>query len=262
MRVEQLGDGAPDISIVAAIHGDEPCGVRAVDRLLEDAPSLETPVKLIVANEEALSRNERYLDADLNRSFDRDGPVRAHEHELAIRLAAEVRDSTVLSIHSTRSYEDPFAISAGLGSHVERIVPHLSVDALVDASETMNGRLFEVDASVIEVEAGLQGSEGAAENAYRLAREFLTATGALPGDTVARDLPAFKLTRPIEKPQAASYDVFTPNFSRVEAGEAFASAGDQMLRAESPFWPVLLSSDGYRDIFGYESERLETVSPT
>lgn len=262
MRVERIGPGEPSIAIVGSIHGDEPCGVRAIERLLEDRPSLVEAVKLVVANEKALARNVRYIDADLNRAFDAPDVETTHEYQLATRLAEEVEGMTVLSIHSTKSYAEPFAIAAGIGSHVEEIVPHLSVDALVDASPTVNGRLFETSADVIEVEAGMQGSEAAAENAYRLAREFLTATGALPGDTGARELPAFRLTRAIEKPAAAAYDVFTPNFTRVEAGEAFASADERVIRAEEPFWPVLLSADGYHDIFGYESQKQGTVTPT
>lgn len=261
MRIERLGEGTPEISIVGGIHGDEPCGVRAIERLLADRSPLSEAVKLIVANEAAIEAGVRYVDADLNRAFDEPHENADHEYGLARRLAAEVRGTTVLSIHSTRSHADPFAISAGILPHVHRLVPHLSVDALVDTSVAVNGRLFETAADVIEVEAGLQGSDAAAENAYRLAREFLTAEGALPGDTVPSELPLFSLTGTIEKPPATSYDVFTPNFARVEAGEAFASADDRLLRAEEPFWPVLLSAEGYRTIFGFESQKGGTVSP-
>jgi len=261
MRVETLGEGTPELAIVGGIHGDEPCGVRAVERLLSDGPALERPVKLIVANEEALDREERYVDADLNRAFDGSVPATAHERVLADRLRDELADTVTLAIHSTQSYRNPFAITSGIAPAVRSVVPRLSVDALVDAGEAVEGRIFETAATIIEVEAGLQGSQAAAENAYRLAREFLTATGSLPGDTAPTRVPLYELGPSIEKPPAETYDVLVENFTRVDPGEAFARADEHPLRAEEPFWPVLLSAYGYRDIFGYESQKTGALTP-
>jgi predicted deacylase len=255
MRIARLGEGEPELSIIGGIHGDEPCGVRAIDRLLDDRPPLDRAVKLVVANEEALSRGVRYIDADLNRAFDGSTAESVHERRLADALREELAGTTAMAIHSTQSYDDPFAITSGVGETVEAIVPRLTVDALVDAGKTVNGRIFETAATIIEVEAGTQGTEAAAENAYRLAREFLTATGALPGDTVPTDVPTFELGAPIPKPPASEYGVLAQNFTRVGAGEPFATADDERITADTPFWPVLLSAHGYQDIFGYRSQR-------
>jgi hypothetical protein len=129
------------------------------------------------------------------------------------------------------------------------------VNALVDATDLENGRLFAADADIIEVEAGLQGSETADENAYRLVREFLTAAGALPGDTVAHELPLYEMGEPIPKPIADDYRVFVQNFERVDAGERFAAADGEEFVADEPFWPVLVSPYGYSDLFGYRGQR-------
>jgi hypothetical protein len=264
MRVEQLGAGIPELAIVGAIHGDEPCGVRAIERLLADAPDVERPVKLIVANEEALELGVRYVDADLNRSFDRaDAEPREdepHEHALARRLADEVEGTTTLAIHSTQSHSEPFGIVDGTAEPVPSICPFLSIVALVDLDQTVEGRPFALAADMVEVEAGIQGSEAAAENAYRLAREFLTATGALPGRTVGRDLPVYRLGQPIEKPLAGGYEVFVENFSRVGAGQPYAAADGEEFAAEEPFYPVLMSAGGYESIFGYTGERIGALA--
>ena len=262
MRVEQLGTGTPEVAVVGAIHGDEPCGARAVERVLSDDPDVDRPVKLIVANEEALEHGVRYVDADLNRSFD-DPSTDAHEHALARRLADELAGCTVLSIHSTQSYADPFGIVDGVDEPVPSVCPFLSLVALVDIGGTEEGRPFALEADMIEVEAGIQGSETAAENAYRLTREFLTATGVLPGFTVGRDLPVFRMGPPIEKPRASGYEVFVENFSRVEAGQPFAAADGENFSAEEPFYPVLMSAGGYESIFGYAGDRIgELEAPT
>jgi len=254
MRTVHLGEGTPEVCIVGGVHGDEPCGVRAVERLAADDPAVQRPVKLVVANERALERGVRYVDADLNRSFGTDVPADAHERGLAERLAEEVEGLPTLSIHSTQSHAAPFAVADGRGRHVEEYVPQLSVTALVTTREFGGGRLFAANADIVEVEAGLQGTETAAENAYTLAREFLTATGALPGDTVVRELPAFRMGDPIPKPPADEYEVFVENFTEVETGETFAAADGDPIVAEEDFWPVLVSPYGYADQFGYHGE--------
>ncbi|MGM0398972.1 MAG: succinylglutamate desuccinylase [Halobacteriota archaeon] len=260
MRVAQLGAGQPEVAVVGSIHGDEPCGATAIERLIEDDPPVRKPVKLIIANDEALERDVRYVDADLNRSFDDDVPDDALERGLAEQLATELRGTTALSIHSTQSYPYPFAISAGIEEHVRAIAPKLSVRALVDTGSPNEGRVFETDADIIEVEAGLQKSDAAAENAYRLVREFLTATRVLPGETTSKELPLYQMGEPIEKPEAAAYEVFAENFSRVEADEPFASADGVRISDPTPFYPVLLSAYGYEDIFGYRGEKLGSIS--
>jgi predicted deacylase len=261
MRVYQLGDGTPEVAVVGGVHGDEPCGARAVERLVDDAPPVERPVRLIVANEAALERGERYVDADLNRSFGDDVPPDAHEYELAADLADALADCTALSIHSTQSHPDPFGIVNGLDGPVAEVAPRLSVAALVDADDD-EGRLFALEATdLIEVEAGRQGTDAATENAYRLAREFLTATGVLPGRTASREVPVYRLDDRIEKPRAERYEVFVDNFVRVDAGEPFAAVDGERLVAEDPFVPVLLSARGYDDIFGYAGDRIGTLQP-
>jgi hypothetical protein len=259
MRVEQLGDGDPELAIVAAVHGDEPCGVQAIERLLEDAPDVLRPVKLVVANERALAAGERYVDADLNRAFGETVPEDAHERTLARDLAEEIEGCTVLSIHSTQSHADPFVIASGFEGAVPDVIPRLPVVALVDATGFGEGRLFAADADILEVEAGHQGSDTAKENAYRLVREFLTATEALPGDAVEREVPVFEMGDPIPKPPADEYEVFVENFERVAAGQTFAAADGEGLVADDAFYPVLLSSYGYVEQFGYRGDHVGTL---
>ncbi|MFB6293250.1 MAG: succinylglutamate desuccinylase/aspartoacylase family protein, partial [Halonotius sp.] len=97
MKVYELGDGDPEVAVVGGIHGDEPCGPLAIKRLLAEEPTVDRPVKLIVANEEALEAGERYLDADLNRVFPGDASADSHEHALAAAIAREVEGCTTLA---------------------------------------------------------------------------------------------------------------------------------------------------------------------
>lgn len=260
MRIERLGSGRPSIAVVGGVHGDEPEGVRAIERIIADDPAVDRPVKLIVANELALERGVRYVDADLNRAFDESVDDAAHESQLARRLAAELEGCIALSIHSTQSHPEPFGVVSGIDDVIRSICPFLSIVAVVVVEED-EGRLFAAAADLIEIEAGRQGTDRAEENAYRIAREFLTATGALPGPTVGRELPIYRLGSRVVKPPAETYEVFAENFTLVEAGEAFAAADGESILAESAFYPILLSANGYADQFGYTGEPAGTLRP-
>jgi predicted deacylase len=281
MRIYELGDGTPEVSVVGSIHGDEPCGARAIERFVAEDPDVERPVKLIVANEDALDADVRYLDEDLNRAFPGDPHAESHERRLAHDLGREVRGTTAFSLHSTQSYAEPFAIVDTVDAVARSILPHLPVDVAVETNDFAEGRLIE-HAHTIEVEAGLQKSEQAAENAYWLIRAFLTATNVLPAPAVASDgsgtpdsqtnddrlqlaaprensLEVFKLLERLPKPDAEEYKVLATNFEPVEAGETFARADDEAFDADRDFYPILLSAYGYADIFGYAGEKVGTL---
>jgi succinylglutamate desuccinylase len=254
MRVEYLGEGDPEVAVVGSVHGDEPCGAHAVERLLADPPDVERPVKLVVANEEALDRGVRYVDEDLNRAFPGAPDADTHEGRLAHALLRELEGCTTFSIHSTQSYDRPFAVVDGVDALAESVCPYLSVEAVVDAGPFTEGRLVEY-AEVVEVEAGLQGSPAAAANAVDLAHEFLAAVGALPRPTERRrDLPVYRLARRIPKPPADSYAVLVANFERVDEGQAYATVDGEELRADGPFYPVLMSAYGYENDLGYAAD--------
>lgn len=260
MRVEQLGEGDPEVAIVGAIHGDEPCGVEAIESLLAERPPVEQPVKLVVANEAALAAGERYLDDDLNRSFPGDPDASSHEKRLAARLSDVLAGCETVSLHSTQSYDDTFAIVNGMGAFEQDVCPRLPVDAVVDAGAFDRGRLFVSLDRLVEIECGYQGSEAASENAKRVVRAFLGAVGALPEGREPRpDLPVYRLVQQVPKRQARTYEVYASNFEHVPAGEAFAAADGEEIVAEEGFYPVLMSPYGYEEVFGYAAEWLGTV---
>jgi predicted deacylase len=257
MRIREFGDD-PQVAVVAAVHGDEPCGPRAVDELLADPPEFRAPVKFVVANERALDRGVRYLDEDLNRAFPGDSAADTHERRLATRLLAELDGCTTLALHSTQSYDDPFALVDTVTPETAGLCARLPVDAVVETDAYAGGRLIDYPGTV-EVECGLQWSETAAANARRLIDTFLAATGVLPASTGVDpdpDVPIFRLTGRVPKAPAADHEVFVENFERVAAGVPFAAADGDDRVAEEPFYPILMSADGYEDVFGYAGERV------
>ncbi|WP_251330513.1 succinylglutamate desuccinylase/aspartoacylase domain-containing protein [Haloplanus pelagicus] len=252
MQVYTLGEGTPEVAVVGAIHGDEPCGARAIERFLDEDPDVDRPAKLIVANERALERGVRYVDTDLNRCLPGDPESDQYEERLAHELMAEVRGCTALGIHSTVSYARPFANVACLDGRERGIVAHLPVEQVVDFTVVADGRSAELP-GFVDIEAGHQGSAAAADNAYDCLVAFLQVTGVLPGDPPDPNPEFYEVTEPIYKEPGRTYHFRGENFERVAPGDRFADVDGDSLVADEEFWPVLMSDDGHDVLFGYRS---------
>jgi succinylglutamate desuccinylase len=265
MRIERFGDGEPEVAVVGGIHGDEPCGARAVERLLARSPSFTRPVVFVVANEAALDRSVRFVDEDLNRAFPGDPDGDTLESRLAAELGTVLGECLTLSLHSTQSYGKPFGIVDALDDFARDVAPALSLAALVESGRFKNGRIFEAVPDTLEVECGIQGSDEAADNATRVAGQFLAALDAVDPGSIdvptpeRRPLPVYRLSERIGKDPGKQYEVHVPNFEEVAAGEMYASVDGEPHHAADPFYPVLLSADGYENQFGYGAEYLTTI---
>lgn len=254
MRVERFGDGPPEVAVVGGIHGDEPCGVAAISSLIEADPAVQRPIALIVANELAVERGERYIESDLNRAFPGD-PAGTHEDRLAARLDTVLADMSVLALHSTQSHDEPFAVVDEVTEWTRRICRRLPIDAVVESGSFVEGRLF-ASADVIEVECGRQWSPAATQNAQELARAFLAAEGVLPHSRSVQDHPVYRIRDRVPKKRAAAYDVHVDNFSRVAPGDIYATVDGEPVRADDAFYPILMSPEGYDEVFGYAADHV------
>ena len=252
MQVHTVGEGTPEVAVVGAIHGDEPCGARAIERFLASDPEIDRPAKLIVANERALEQGVRYVETDLNRALPGDPDSDLYEERLAYELMQAVQDCVALGIHSTVSYQHAFANVAYLNERKREIAAHLPVTGIVDFTVVADGRSVELP-GFVDIEAGYQGSAEAVDNAYDCLRAFLQTTGVLPGDPPSRDPGFYEVTEPIYKEPGRTYRFLGENFERVDAGEPFATVDGDHLTADEAFWPVLMSSDGHDVLLGYRS---------
>ncbi len=252
MQVHTVGSGTPEVAVVGGVHGDEPCGVRAIERFLDADVAVERAAKLIVANERALERGVRYVDTDLNRALPGDPESELYEERLAHELLAEVEGCTALGIHSTVSYDRAFANVAYLNERKREVAAHLPVDGVVDFTVVADGRSVELP-RFVDIEAGRQGSEAAVDNAYDCLLAFLRTAGVLDGDPPDPDPPFYEVIDPIYKEPGRHYLFLGDNFERVDEGERFATVDGDPLVAEEAFWPVLMSDHGHDTLFGYRS---------
>lgn len=92
----------PLIGIVCCVHGDERFSFTVFDELRKNT-ELRKTTTLILANEDALRENVRFIENDLNRSFP-GSPDGTLEERLAHRLYPVIREpKVILDIHTTTS---------------------------------------------------------------------------------------------------------------------------------------------------------------
>ncbi|WP_435346212.1 succinylglutamate desuccinylase [Haloarchaeobius sp. HRN-SO-5] len=255
MRVVTLGEGAPDVGVVVCVHGDEPCGERALDRFLADDVPVQRPVKFVVANERALEAGTRFVDEDLNRAFPGDPDADSHEARLAAALLDELAGLDVLDLHATRSTPEPFALYQRLTPGTRRVLRRAGVERAVDIGAVPGGLTEFVDGAAVE--CGFVGTDAAVDTAERVLRNYLAAAGVVDAPFELADPTVFEVTDTVA---GSGYEFVAENFVEVAAGEVFARRGDDARRAADPFYPVLMSTDGYEDVVGFAARRLGPLS--
>lgn len=252
------GPGDPVAAIVAGVHGDEPSGVRAIERVLEAETAgeihLERAIKTVVANPSAVAANRRFMEVDMNRSFPGrpDGKL---EERIAMTVCEAIADVPTLALHATRSKGTPFAFVPPDDPKAMELASRLSVPNIVLADGAEIGALSSCG-SVVTVEAGPQGSDEAAEIAYQLSLEFLQATGAMADAPSPGNPAVFELAGEIDRPPGERYEIEADNFTLVPEGAVFARVDGEPMRAQEPFYPVLLSADGYEEIMGFYGRKV------
>lgn len=271
MRVYDIGGDDPSYAVVACLHGDEPCGLRAVEYVREHRRPLAEPLRLVVANERAVEAGVRAVETDLNRVFPGDPDGDSYESRLAAEVLDAVAGRTVLDLHSTVSAAEPFVVIGTATDRTLELAAATGTDHVVEASYLGGGLLAHVDG--VAVECGYKGTDAAAGNAIRVLARFLAAVDLLdePADLVesgvppaepGHELPDRATTGPptvyriVGETGRAGDEFRGENFGHVAAGETFAVRdGEPVIAAES-FYPVLMSTDGYDDKLGFRAQRV------
>jgi predicted deacylase len=251
-------DDRRPIAVVAALHGDEPCGAYAIADLLSTDPTFHRRVKFVVANERAMEAGNRYVDDDLNRAFPGDPDSESHERRLAARLLDELGDAAVLTFHSTDAKPTPFALLQNPSETTDAIVRATGLEHVVDISYVDGGLEAVVDG--VAVECSPMRTRAAAESARDILERFLTARGALPGSVDPVDPTVYRVDGVVDRGDLA----FTGrNFQRVAAGDAFTvdtTGDDGEITAPEAFTPVLMATDGYDDMLGFQATNVGPLS--
>jgi succinylglutamate desuccinylase len=122
------------IAIVGGTHGNELTGVYAIEKLTKFPERLRQysfEVMTLLANPQAVTANRRYIDRDLNRSFDNDDLVNAelsgYEEKRAKEIALELQDvDLIIDLHSSTSNMGVTILPSGNHPFNLRLSAHLS----------------------------------------------------------------------------------------------------------------------------------------
>lgn len=120
------------VTLLAAMHGDETYGIDLHDAFISTYPELSDFIQLAIGNEEAYTKNVRYIDADMNRHYgdssktNESAQIRRVENEIAL-----FHPDYILDIHTTRRDSGVFFISDTPNATRQRIYDMLEIDVCV-----------------------------------------------------------------------------------------------------------------------------------
>lgn len=264
------GESGPFHGVMGGLHGNEPCGARAIEALIDGFESGRlTPgngtVVLIVANPAALSAGTRYTEGgeDLNRLFDYDfvrtrptaDYTAEHHRALALRPVLERLDS-LIDLHSATWPTPPFAIVNEV-PEAHAIAATLATP-FVTSGWTSPGLLMDkVSIGVLQrrgrpamsVECGSHGTASSDEVALDCALRYLdtmgalktTATSSLP--TAARPPQQLTVVEAVRK--MSPHTRLAPGIAamtQLKSGDLLAEDRLTQLRVKGPCY-VLLPND-------------------
>jgi predicted deacylase len=244
-----VGEGKPEVCIVAGIHGDEPETVKALDRVIENH-EFNKSFKAIIANEEALLRNERFIDCDMNRVFPGNKESDRHEEVLAAKLLDEIGNLKTINLHSTASKKTPFSVISGESREQEKLAGYTGIEKVIGM------KIMENDISSYAETVGIEASrdEKGVDELYRSCVNFLKAHDVIEGD---HENIEFDLFQVYDTADGAGFEFTAENFEKVNEGETYAVKEEVKKTAKNDFWPVLASTDGYEDIIGFKSRKID-----
>lgn len=264
------GRPGPTLLVTGGIHGNEPAGVLAAQRVIgqlqEQQPELRGRVVALAGNLQALAQKARFLARDLNRGWQQ-GAIAAllqrPEHELSpedreqrelLRCFEEVERSAsgpilFVDLHTSSAEGSPFLCLADTIDN-RRLGLSTGVPIILGIEETISGASLEwfADRGIcgFAVEGGKHDSEVAVRNLEAVLWGLLVHLGMLPADAVdlaahERQLRASIGSAPpiveiIHRQVIASGDGFRMqpgfvNFARVEKDQLLATDQRGELRA-------------------------------
>ncbi len=197
------GQPGPNVMVSAIVHGNEPCGVIALDRLFQkEIRPLAGSLTLAFLNVEAYRafdpedpNSTRWIDEDLNRVWDKavlDGDRNSIELERARAVRPVLEDIDYLfDVHSMQHHAPPLMMS-GRHAKSKTLAARIGVPERVvgDAGHAAGRRMRDYggfddpDSGKVAllIECGQHWEEAAGALAIEATLRFLTATGTISAE--------------------------------------------------------------------------------
>ncbi|MCB9822789.1 succinylglutamate desuccinylase/aspartoacylase family protein [Candidatus Nomurabacteria bacterium] len=180
--------------VIAGVHGDEVFGLKiigAIDR------SSNQNITTVVGHAEAIAKKRRFIESDLNRSFE------LKSHTIESRIAKSISDNLrnnlhdyIIDIHTSRSNVKSVAIVAKLNDTTIYLAHMLETDAIV----IMPPQLTSTSLIGCQPEKSISLEYGAGQRSDKLAiktAEVIMSLGDI--QEIKHDLPIYAVISRIPK---------------------------------------------------------------
>lgn len=203
----------PTLVVTAGIHGNEPAGVQAAQRVLGELARRGTALRgefvALLGNRAGLARETRFLDEDLNRLWTAERLAALHARPSALdhteqreqrELLAELEPLlarervTLLDLHSTSGGGPPFAL-AGDTLQNRPVAFALGVPFLLGLEENVSGTLVEHVGALGHVAVVIEGGQSRDPRTVELLESALWITLVSSGVASAADVAGLELHR-------------------------------------------------------------------
>lgn len=199
------GSSGPLNILLGGIHGNESAGVKAINKVFEEIKNHRVPVHGtligIAGNLQAISKNQRYIDYDLNRCWFEDKIAQVYRknntqaedielhaiHELIIsyRNRHKKGEKIIMDLHTTSSEKGNFVVIPQNEAR-HPIVRALKQPVVVDLHQYLKGTLLRYFQDrgflAFAFEGGMIGTKEAVDLHVAGIWELLQATGGVPQD--------------------------------------------------------------------------------
>lgn len=226
--------------IIVGVHGNEHAPIKAVKRLAK-----ARGINYLVANPEAIRKNARFLDTDLNRCFP-GNPDGSREEKIAVRICSQMQEyGSAIDLHTATCQTPPFIIFTGLSAQHRALINRLDVSRVVYMEKSIaSGRALIDHVKVgVSVECGFDRSK-ATEEIIRLFLEKY-----LSNRTVQREKQYFSVFEIIKKIGAREkLDKGIKSFKLVKKGDVISRNETSVRSARFSFYPVLARERSYKGV--------------
>ncbi len=235
-------NNGPTSVVMVGVHGNEPCGLLALEELLLQLQINSGTVFFIVGNPNAVTENVRFTEFNLNRAFKEDDLLtnlerNSYEYHRAQFLKQYLNQtSALLDIHSSFTLDStPFVICE---ENAFDIVKHFPVDLVVYGFDKINpgGTDYYMNSTGkigICIECGEHLSEDAVKIAKQAILSFLTSRSHIYEQNLVTPTKQRKIT------VVSIYHSKTNNFKLSKGWGDFEKVSDG----------VLIGIDGQKQIF-------------
>ncbi|MEK7518876.1 MAG: succinylglutamate desuccinylase/aspartoacylase family protein, partial [Patescibacteria group bacterium] len=229
----------PTLAVVAGVHGNERVGVMALQALWPTLEIVKGTVYAMYANPEAIAKNVRFIEKNLNRCF-MHGNVSTTLEERRAQELLPIFDTcdAVLDLHATNSVKTtPFLITEQPSMDLARALdfPIISTGWNEAEGGAVDGYVYERGKIAVTTELGsVKTPELYLDLAKQSILTFLRYYGCIEGDvpTPTQTPKYVHIVRSVLKQtNALSFAKDFADFEALPEGDVFAKDGDTEYRA-------------------------------